>query len=106
MNMTAKKVLLAAGVISVLSLGSLAAMTAPAAAHVVCDWDGDDCYRVYPGYYDRDREWREHRAWEERHEWEERREREDAYRHWYWSHRPYYGWDAPAYSGANVWFNF
>lgn len=103
MTKTIRKFALAMGVMSAMSLGALAAMTAPAAARVVCDWDGDDCYSTYPRYWDRDREWREHRAWEAHQEWEEERDRDD-YRRWYWEHRPYYGWDRPA--GTSFWFNF
>lgn len=94
-----RKFLLAAGVLSAVSLGSLAAMTAPAAARVVCDWDGDDCYRTHPDYYERD--WG--RDWHERHEWEERRARQEAYRNWYW--RQNYDGYRP-YGGSSVWFNF
>lgn len=96
-----RKFALAMVAMSTLSLGSLAIMTAPASARVVCDEDGDDCYRTYD-YYDRD--W-DH-DWHERHEWQERREwqREHAYRDWYWSHR-YRDWDRP-YGGGSVWLNF
>lgn len=90
-----RKFLLAAAALSAVSLGSLAAITAPAAARTVCDRDGDDCYYSRPAYYDRD--------WHERHEWRERREREEAYRRWYW-HRMH-RWDRP-YGESSVWLNF
>jgi hypothetical protein len=82
-----------------LSLTSLAAMTAPASAHVVCDWDGDDCYRTGPRYdrYDDD----DRRDWYARQAWRERREAE---RRWYWRHRYYDGYRP--YSGTSMWFNF
>jgi hypothetical protein len=99
MSTKIRKFALAMGVMSAMSLAALGGMTAPAAAHVVCDDDGDDCYRTHRDY---DRDWG--RDWHERHEWEERRER-DAYRRWNWDHRRYYGGDRP-YSGANLWFNF
>jgi len=88
---------LAAG-LSILAVGSLASMTAPASARVVCDWDGDDCYRTGPSYYDYDRDWR--RDWYARHEWQERREAE---RRWYWRH--HYDGYRP-YGGTSLWFNF
>jgi hypothetical protein len=96
MNTKIRKFALAMGVISAMSLGALGTMTAPAAAHVVCDDDGDDCYRTHP-YWDRD--W-DH-GWRERHEWEERRE---AYRRWYWDRHRYRDWDRPY--GSSLWFNF
>ncbi|HVW72905.1 MAG TPA: hypothetical protein VHC39_04650 [Rhizomicrobium sp.] len=102
MTINMRKFALAMTVTSTMSLGALAAMTAPAAAYVVCDWDGDDCYNTHPNYWDRDREWREHRAWEARREWEE--ERDDDYRRWYWRHHYYGGWDRPG--GTSLWFNF
>lgn len=101
MNTNFKKLALAAITLSGLSIATLGLTAAPAAARVVCDWDGDDCRRV-PGYYDRDydRDW--HRDWHERREWEERR---DAWRHTYWG-RPYDPyWERP-YSRGNVWFSF
>lgn len=100
MSTKIRKFALAMGVMTATTLGTVGVMTAPAVAHVVCDDDGDDCYRTHP-YYDRG--WG--RDWHERREWEERRERE-AYRRWYWDHRPrYYGWDRP-YGGTSLWFNF
>jgi hypothetical protein len=99
MNMNLKKFALAAAAASTLSVGALAATTIPAAAHVVCDRDGDDCWETRPRYWDPD--WR--RDWHERREWEERRER-DAYRRWYWSHQPRYYDYYPG--GSSVWFNF
>ncbi len=115
MTTNLKKFALAILTVSGVSIGSLVAMTASASAHVVCDDDGDDCWRTHPYYYDRDwnHEWHERREWEERrdHEWQERREWEerqerDAYRRWYWDHRPYpYGWNR-GYSGGSLWFNF
>ena len=100
MSTKIRKFVTAMGVMSAMSLRALGSMTAPAAAHVVCDDDGDDCYRTHPDY---DRDWG--RDWHERHEWEERRER-DAYRRWYWDRRPgYYGGDRP-YGGTSLWFNF
>lgn len=96
---------LALGAVSIMAVGSLAATTAPAAARVVCDDDGDDCYRTHPYGYGYDRDW----DWHERHEWEERRE---AQRRWYWNQyrRPYdygyyRGWERP-YNGTSLWFNF
>jgi hypothetical protein len=97
MRNTFKKITLAAG-LSMLSIGSLAAMAAPAAARVVCDWDGDDCYRTRPYGYGYDSDWR--RDWYARHEWREHREAER-----YWRHRRYDD-DYRPYSGANMWFNF
>ncbi|MFO1246772.1 MAG: hypothetical protein U1E93_00790 [Alphaproteobacteria bacterium] len=85
--------------LSLLSLTSLAVMTAPAAAHVVCDWDGDDCYRTGPHYDRYDDDWR--RDWHDREEWRERREAE---RRWYWRHR-YYDDYRPT-GGTSMWFNF
>lgn len=99
MNLNLKKFALAAAAASALSVGALAAMTVPAAARVVCDQDGDDCWETHPRYWDRD--WR--RDWYERREWEERRER-DAYRRWYWRHQPRYDDYYPG--GGSVWFNF
>ena len=100
MSTKIRKLALAMGVMSAMSLGALGSMTAPAAAHVVCDDDGDDCYRTHPDY---DRDWG--RDWHERHEWEERRERE-AYRYWHRDRWPqYYGGDRP-YGGSSLWFNF
>jgi hypothetical protein len=101
MTINLKKYALAILTVSGVSVGSLAAMTAPASAHVVCDDDGDDCWRTHPDYYDRD--W--HHEWHERREWQERRER-DAYRRRYWDNRRYpYGWDR-GYPGSSLWFNF
>jgi hypothetical protein len=101
MTMNFRKFALATLTVSGLFIGSMAAMTAPAAAHVVCDDDGDDCWRTHPDYYDRG--W--NHEWHERREWEERRER-DAYRRWYWNRpRHAYGW-YPGYSGGGLWFNF
>ena len=97
--MNLKKFVLAAAAASALSAGALAAMTVPAAARTVCDWDGDDCWETHPRDWDRD--WR--RDWYERREWEERRERE-AYRRWYWRHQPRYYDSYPG--GGSVWFNF
>lgn len=98
MNLT--KFALAVLTISGVSIGTLAAVTAPASAHVICDDDGDDCWRTHPDYY---RDWNRDRY--ERREWEERRER-DAYRRWYWSHRPYpYDWDR-GNLGGQMWFSF
>lgn len=103
MAMKLKTFVFAAAAALALSVGALAATTIPAAAHEVCDWDGDDCWESHPRYYDRDwDDWRRH-EWRERREWEERRARED-YRRWYWSHRPYYGY--PGYGAGRVWFNF
>jgi len=65
-----KKFTLAILTVSGVSIGSTAAVTAPASAHVVCDDDGDDCWRTHPNYYDRDyHEWHERREWQERREW-------------------------------------
>ncbi len=101
MTINHRKFALAILTASVLSVGSIAAMTAPASAHVVCDDDGDDCWRTHPDYYDRG--W--NHEWYERREWEERRER-DAYRRWYWNRPRYpYGWNR-GYSGGGLWFNF
>jgi hypothetical protein len=102
LNMTLKKFALAAAFASALSAGTLAATTVPAAARVVCDWDGDDCRETHPRYYDGD--WERRRDWHERREWEERRERE-AYRRWYWSREPRY-YDYPDNGSGSVWFNF
>jgi hypothetical protein len=101
MNMNLRKFTLAILTVMGLSIGSIAAMTAPASAHVVCDDDGDDCWRTHPAYYDRG--W--NHEWRERREWEERRER-DAYRRRYWDQPRYrYDWDR-GYSGGGLWFNF
>ena len=54
MTINLKKYALAILAVSGMSISSLAAMTAPASAHVVCDDDGDDCWRTHPDYYDRD----------------------------------------------------
>ena len=98
-----KRFALPAAAVSALVVGAMTTMTVPASAHVVCDDDGDDCWRTHP-YWDRDedRDWHHYRH--ERREWEERRAR-DAYRDWYWSRQPYY-YGYPAYSGGSVWFNF
>jgi hypothetical protein len=99
MNTRIKKFALAIGM-TVMSLGALGVVTAPASAHVVCDDDGDDCYQTHPHY---GRGW--HRDWHERREWEERRER-GAYRRGYWDRHPrYQGWDRPD-RGTSLWFNF
>jgi hypothetical protein len=101
MTISLKKFALAIVTISGVSIGSLAVMTAPASAHVVCDDDGDDCWQTHPDYYN---PYWDH-VWHERREWQERRER-DAYRRWYWENRRYpYGWDR-GYSGGSLWFNF
>ena len=80
MTIHIKKFALAVLSVAGLSLGSLAAMTAPVSAHTVCDDDGDDCWRTHP-YYGGGwgHDWDERREWHERREWQERRER-DAYR--------------------------
>ncbi|HWU53896.1 MAG TPA: hypothetical protein VN175_00255 [Rhizomicrobium sp.] len=96
-----KKLALAAAAVSAMSIGTMMALTGPAAARVVCDWDGDDCWQTRPRYWDRD--WEERREWRERREWEERRERE-AYRRWYWRQQPRYYDYYPG--GGSVWFNF
>ena len=100
MQMNFKNYVLAIVAASGLSVTALTAMTAPASARVVCDYDGDDCWRADPGYYDPDRrgDWHERREWEERRVWRERRERE----RWYWNQRR---WDRP-YSDGSLWFNF
>ena len=49
MNMKLKTFALAAA--AGLSVGVLAITTVPAAAHVVCDDDGDDCWQTHPHYY-------------------------------------------------------
>jgi hypothetical protein len=101
MTMNLKNLTLAVLTVSGITTASLAAMTTSASAHVVCDYDGDDCRRTHPDYDNRG--W--NRDWHERREWQERRERYDD-RQWYWNHRRYpYGWDRP-YSGGNLWFNF
>jgi hypothetical protein len=101
MTITFRKFALAGLTVSGLSIGSITAMTAPASAHVVCDDDGDDCWRTHPYYYDRG--W--NHEWHERREWEEQRER-DADQRWYWNHpRHPYGWHR-GYSGSGLWFNF
>jgi hypothetical protein len=104
MTMNLKTFALAAATASALSAGALAITTVPAAAHEVCDRDGDDCWETHPWYHDGDwNDWRRH-EWHERREWEERREREH-YRQWYWSQRPYY-YGNTGYNGGSVWFNF
>ncbi len=104
MNMNLRTFALAAAAAAGLSVGALAITTIPAAAHVVCDDDGDDCWQTHPRYYGGDwDDWRRH-EWLERREWEERRDRE-AYRRWYWRQRPYY-WAYPGYGGGSVWFSF
>lgn len=109
MSMNLKRFALAAAAVSALSVGTLAATAIPAAAHEVCDRDGDDCWDYHPRYYDRDwDDWRRHerrerRAWEQRREWEEHRNRE-AYRRWYWNQRSYNPY--PGYGGSSVWLNF
>ena len=104
MTINFKKLALAALALSGISLTALSLTSAPAAARVVCDRDGDDCRRVpdyYGGYGDTyDGDWRRREEWRERHEWQERREHE-AYRDWYWS-RPYYR-DRPA---SSFYFSF
>ena len=109
MTMNLRNFALAAAAATTLAIGTLVTSAAPAAAHEVCDWDGDDCWDVHSHYYDRDwdgwrqREWHNRRVWELRREWEERRDRE-VNRRWYWSQRPYYAY--PGYGGSSVWFNF
>src|SRR5581483_1811100 len=99
MTIHLKKFALTVLTVGGISLGSLTLMTPPASAHVVCDDDGDDCWRTHP-YYGRDWDWRDRDYdWHERREWEERR-RWDAYRRRYWEYRGYpYGWGR-GYSGG------
>lgn len=101
MTKTFKQIALAAG-LSILSVSAFAAATTPASARVVCDWDGDDCYRTGPSYYGYDNDWRG--DWYARREWRERREAE---RRWYWRHRRYEDdrYYRP-YGGTSLWFNF
>ena len=104
MDINLKKFALVAVTTTVLCGGGILVATIPAAAHVVCDDDGDDCWQTHPRYFDRDWDGWRRQEWHERREWEERRQR-DAYRRWYWSQRPYYP-TFPGYGGGRVWFNF